>query len=125
MVQGLISPSSSPPYSGVYVEGHPERGGPSGPGTYTVDAFMTGSTCDLCIGVATDCTSSGCSRYFIADQATVEITVLTMSSSGSVTFSLRDAHFVELNSSGTAPLTGGETYCLDNWNESEYFLSCP
>lgn len=120
-LDGAISGDfTTEPVSLIEVESYGTYGGPTTTGTTTLSSFEPYDTCALCITVYEDCNSStGCSRLYMADQATLELTTIDMSVGGTIEGTLTGMYLVEYDDSSDSLVTDGVSMCVDIWSFSQ------
>ena len=106
------------PYDALRVQIYNDWGGPTEPGTYSLDGINY-ADCGLCLLVYSGCTAGGpCAKTFYAEAGSVEITAIGGVGS-QFTAVLHDVVFDEVTidpqSYVSTPVDGGETWCIDDF----------
>jgi hypothetical protein len=109
------------PLSWVIIQSWQWEGGPMGPGTTTISSWIPESECNLCIYFWQDCSIPGCAHLYMADQATLTITDITIGMAGSIDAVLSNVVFFEWDLGSDVLVPGGRTFCIDRWEISTEF----
>jgi hypothetical protein len=121
----ITSTLSSTPCSMVAIQSMISMGGPVSPGTYSVTSFTSPYSCATCIYVMEGCDmmTGTCTRAYMADSATLELTTIDSISGGRVSGRIHDVHMVEIDPTSGSLVSGGLTYCIDEWSFSDSFIA--
>ena len=96
----------------VQIYSAPQYGGPTTPGTYSLEGSNY-ETCGLCVLIYAGCDSSSCAKTYFADEGSVTITELD----GSFAATLNGVKLKEVTINpvtfASTPVPGGELWCLD------------
>jgi hypothetical protein len=124
MLAGSISSDmTTEPVSFLTVESWVTYGGPSTPGTTTITSWTSYATCNLCIVAYEDCSSStGCTRYYMAEEATLDLTAVSMTIGDTLSGTLSGVILSEWDPTTDALVTSGAQMCVDTWTFSETLI---
>ena len=124
MLAGSISSDmTTEPISFLSVESYVTYGGPSAPGTTTISTWASYATCTLCILVYEDCySSSGCTRYYMAEEATLVLTDASMTVGDTLAGTLSGVLLTEYDPTTDSLVSSGLQMCVDTWTFSETLI---
>ncbi len=116
-VRAPLSGGFSSPLSMLDVEVNPAAGGPSGPTTVNITSFAGIGSCSTCIIIVEGCVTdlSDCSGYWMAEQATFDITALSLTVGSSFQATLSGVVMTAWDP-GSDSAIPGNSYCVDMWN---------
>ncbi len=118
---------TSSPLFELNIESWYASGGPTTPGTYTIDGWVNALTCGLCVYYFEECTdpesSSTCTRIYSATRAVVDMQDLDPSLGGRVSGTLSDLYMVQVHFGSGEQIPGGLSFCLDLWEFDETFTA--
>jgi hypothetical protein len=121
-VRAPLSGSFSSPLSMLDIEVNTTGGGPSGPTTVNITSFSGIGSCSTCIIIVEGCVTdlSDCSGYWMAEQATLDITSLSVSVGSPFEATLSGVIMTAWDPGGDVAVPG-DSYCVDVWNISTTF----
>jgi len=110
------------PLSMLDIEVNPAGGGPSGPTTVNITSFTGIGACSTCIIIVEGCVTdlSDCTGYWMAEQATLDITALSVSVGSPFQATLSGAILTAWDPSGDVAIPGN-SYCVDTWTINTTF----
>lgn len=100
----------------LLVQRYDDYGGPTAPGTYSLDGINF-ADCGLCLLVQADCDADACSKMYYSQQGSVTITAIG-GLGQRFAATLNGVVFEEVTFEGavSTPVPGGETWCLDGYS---------
>ena len=110
------------PLSMLDIEVNTAGGGPSGPTTVNITSFTGIGACSTCIIIVEGCVTdlTDCTGYWMAEQATLDITALSVSVGSPLQATLSGVVMTAWDP-GSDSAIPGNSYCVDLWTINTTF----